>query len=450
MNRILLALVLGLAALGAARPALAHATSTSYLLIELPRGEQPVALRWDMATHDIMWSVFIDQDYDGVITWQEVVDARARYIEPAVLREIAVARGGAACTVTFKDLALAERAGQNHLSIALSAACPKSGLLTVSGSLFMTGDASQRVLISSTRGKEQFAGVISPESSGWTEPARVSAWDSFVRFVGEGVWHVLIGYDHIAFVLLLLLPSVLRPVNGQWQGAQRLSQVARDIFTIITAFTVAHSTTLALAVTGTVHLPTQPIEVAIAASIAMAGGTQPAAAAVAPATAAGLRLRVRTRLRLRQCAQRDRCRGHGPAAAAGGIQHRRGDRAAGHRGHGAAGYLPGTRHALVCRRRDAAGFVRARRRWNRLVTAASLAAVRTLGRSSADSTFRHLISAPCGPTRSEFRSTRTCEFSRHGITCTSMLAGAKPFSSIADCMSSMVRFEPGNMRSPHL
>jgi hypothetical protein len=272
VNRILLALVLGLAALGAGRPALAHATSTSYLLVDLPRGAEPVALRWDLATHDIMWSVFIDQDYDGVITWQEVVDARARYIEPAVLREIAVARGGTACTVDFKDLALAERAGQNHLSIALSAACPKSGLLTVSGSLFMTGDASQRVLISSTRGKQQFAGVISPDSPGWTEPARVSAWDSFVRFVGEGVWHVLIGYDHIAFVLLLLLPSVLRPVNGQWQGAQRLSQVARDIFTIITAFTLAHSTTLALAVTGLVRLPTQPIEVAIAASIAMAGG----------------------------------------------------------------------------------------------------------------------------------------------------------------------------------
>ena len=272
VNRILLALVLGLAALGSAPPALAHSTSTSYLLIDLPRGEEPVALRWDLATHDIMWSVFIDQDYDGVITWQEVVDARARYLEPAVLREIAVARGGAACAVTFKDLALAERAGQNHLSIALNAACPKSGLLTVSGSLFMTGDASQRVLVSATQGKQLFAGVISPESPGWTEPARVSAWDSFVRFVGEGVWHVLIGYDHIAFVLLLLLPSVLRPVNGQWQGAQRLSQVARDIFTIITAFTLAHSTTLALAVTGVVHLPTQPIEVAIAASIAMAGG----------------------------------------------------------------------------------------------------------------------------------------------------------------------------------
>ena len=82
---------------------------------------------------------------------------------------------------------------------------------------------------------------------------------------------MLVGYDHIAFVLLLLLPSVLKQVGGQWRSATGLRQVARDIFTIITAFTIAHSTTLALAVTGTVKLPTQPIEVAIAASIAVAG-----------------------------------------------------------------------------------------------------------------------------------------------------------------------------------
>jgi hypothetical protein len=82
---------------------------------------------------------------------------------------------------------------------------------------------------------------------------------------------VLIGYDHIAFVLLLLLPSVLRAVDGRWQGAAGLAPVTRDIVTIVTAFTIAHSTTLALAVTGTLVLPTQPIEVAIAASIAVAG-----------------------------------------------------------------------------------------------------------------------------------------------------------------------------------
>jgi hypothetical protein len=38
-----------------------------------------------MALHDIVWNVLIDQDYDGIVTWQEVLDSRARYIEPGVL-----------------------------------------------------------------------------------------------------------------------------------------------------------------------------------------------------------------------------------------------------------------------------------------------------------------------------------------------------------------------------
>jgi len=138
--------------------------------------------------------------------------------------------------------------------------------------LFMSGDASQRVLLSAVRGGQKLTGVMSAADPVWHEPVQASAWGSFFRFIGEGVWHVLIGYDHIAFVLLLLLPSVMRPVEGKWQGAEGLRQVARDLVTIITAFTVAHSITLALAVTGTVKLPTQPIEVAIAASIAVAGG----------------------------------------------------------------------------------------------------------------------------------------------------------------------------------
>src|SRR5262249_42420404 len=156
--------------------------------------------------------------FDGNVTWGEIQAARPT-IERAVLHELAVSRGGAACALSVRDLALAERVEQHYLSVALQARCPAAGLLRVGGSLFMTGDASQRVLVRAHRDGDVLAGVIGASSGAWSEPEQVSAWRSFVRFVGEGVWHVAIGYDHIAFVLLLLLPSVLRPVNGRWQGA---------------------------------------------------------------------------------------------------------------------------------------------------------------------------------------------------------------------------------------
>ena len=264
-----------LGAYGLAPSAFAHSTSTSFLILDLPGSDGPAAaapleVRWDLSIHDIVWTIFIDADYDGEVTWKELKDARPA-LTSAILGQLAVQRGGASCALGVRDYALAERAEQNFLSVALEASCPRRGLLEVGGALFMSGDSSQRVLLSATRGADQLTGVLSAAAPTWSEPVRASAWSSFARFIAEGVWHVLIGYDHIAFVLLLLLPSVMRPVDGKWQGAKGLRQVTRDIVTIITAFTIAHSITLALAVTGTVRLPTQPIEVAIAASIAVAG-----------------------------------------------------------------------------------------------------------------------------------------------------------------------------------
>jgi hypothetical protein len=270
VKRILVALALCLAWL-APQSAFAHAASTSFLAIQLPADDAPVDVRWDMSLQDIAWTVFIDADYDGSVTWKEIQDARPA-LTTAVLEQISVKRGGTPCALSVKDFALAIRNEQNFLSVAMRANCPQRGMVSVGGALFMSGDASQRVLLSANREGQQLTGVMSAADPVWNEPAQPSAWASFFRFIGEGVWHVLIGYDHIAFVLLLLLPSVMRPVEGKWQGAEGLRQVARDLVTIITAFTVAHSITLALAVTGTVKLPTQPIEVAIAASIAVAGG----------------------------------------------------------------------------------------------------------------------------------------------------------------------------------
>lgn len=73
----------------------------------------------------------------------------------------------------------------------------------------------------------------------------------FGAFVGHGVEHILFGYDHLLFVLALML-------------------IARDTKALvwtITAFTVAHSITLALAAIGVVDVPGPPVEAAIAFSI---------------------------------------------------------------------------------------------------------------------------------------------------------------------------------------
>ena len=80
----------------------------------------PVAVRWDLSMQDIVWTVFIDADYDGNVTWQEVQNAKAA-LGAAVLAQISVQRGGAPCALSVKDFALASRGEENFLSVALHA-----------------------------------------------------------------------------------------------------------------------------------------------------------------------------------------------------------------------------------------------------------------------------------------------------------------------------------------
>jgi hypothetical protein len=71
------------------------------------------------------------------------------------------------------------------------------------------------------------------------------------RYVGAGIQHIFIGYDHIAFLIAIML----------W--ARRLLPVVK----IVTAFTIAHSITLSLAALEIVRIPSSVVEPAIAASI---------------------------------------------------------------------------------------------------------------------------------------------------------------------------------------
>ena len=86
-----------------------------------------MAVRWDLSLHDIVWTVFIDADYDGNVTWQEVQDAKPALDQRACSRRLSVQRGGAPCALRVQDFALATRNEQNFLSVAMQADCPQRG-----------------------------------------------------------------------------------------------------------------------------------------------------------------------------------------------------------------------------------------------------------------------------------------------------------------------------------
>jgi hypothetical protein len=87
------------------------------------------------------------------------------------------------------------------------------------------------------------------------------------------VLHIWMGFDHLLFLLSLLLPAVLvrsRVPGATWTGAPTFRHAFWDVFRVVTAFTVAHSITLSLAALGVVSLPSRLVESAIAASVVLA------------------------------------------------------------------------------------------------------------------------------------------------------------------------------------
>jgi hydrogenase/urease accessory protein HupE len=104
--------------------------------------------------------------------------------------------------------------------------------------------------VESSKGTAQVV-KLTPSSPSFMVEAAPSSLHVAGTYLRLGVEHILLGVDHLLFVLALLLI-----VKG-W----------RRLIGTITAFTVAHSITLAAATLGFVHVPQQPVEAAIALSI---------------------------------------------------------------------------------------------------------------------------------------------------------------------------------------
>lgn len=84
------------------------------------------------------------------------------------------------------------------------------------------------------------------------EAPTASLGETIARFLREGFVHILIGWDHVLFVLALVL----------------MSRKLRELLVVVTAFTVAHSVTLALAALDVVKVSASVVEPIIALSIA--------------------------------------------------------------------------------------------------------------------------------------------------------------------------------------
>jgi hydrogenase/urease accessory protein HupE len=211
----------------------------------------------------------VDDNRDGHVTAVEVEAARP-LLKDKVLGRIVVTRGGAACAPALTDAGLTE---QDGLMLSARWDCPNAA----AGAPFAVdvallddlarghrhvarivagGTTRDDVLYGDHRRFEVAAANGGPDpaakgSAAAPAPEETGPW----AFFKMGIEHILTGYDHLVFILGLVLARA------------RL----RALLSVITAFTVAHSITLALAVLGVWAPSSRIVEPAIALSIAYVG-----------------------------------------------------------------------------------------------------------------------------------------------------------------------------------
>ena len=262
--RVLLACLIALCAF----PALPHKASDSYLVVNIKGNE--VSGQWDIALRDIDFAIGLDANGDGEITWGEV---QARHADIAVwaLGRLTLQRGGD-CNLRVVENLIDDHTDGAYAVLRFTGSCPAATqALSISYRLLFDVDGLHRGLLRLDLDGVSHTAVLAPDTGILKiQAGETSRLSQFGQYLVEGIWHIWIGFDHILFLLSLLLPAVLVHEVRRWTGVATFRIALTEVLWVVTAFTVAHSITLTLAALQIIELPSRLVESAIAASVVLA------------------------------------------------------------------------------------------------------------------------------------------------------------------------------------
>lgn len=261
-----------LASLFTSTRAEAHAQSYGFLHVDVVNDHE-VTGQLELAVRDLDLLYDLDTDGDGKVTWGEL-RKREGELGDLVVENISMGPIEEPCRLVPAPIAIDTRGGENYVIMPFSGRCGALGtIFTIAYDVMFTVDAQHRGLVEVKRGDVVRSGVLTPDNMSQDFDFETeNNFGVFSSFVSHGMHHIWTGYDHMLFLVTLLLSAVVTwsKKERRWYPVKALPDALWPTTYIVTSFTLAHSITLSAAAFGIVTLPPVFVECSIAASVAAA------------------------------------------------------------------------------------------------------------------------------------------------------------------------------------
>jgi len=232
----------------------AHLGSTKYLEVELE--DRGVTIDAAVEAIDVSMELGLGEEAD-----EEAIRQRLRPIVLWLTEGIVVRGAGGECDGTAASPRFVTRDDRRFLALTLHYRCAGGGPYILSDETVFPDDAQHEAFVRVTNDETVDAHILrrgrQEVDLGEAQSAAGLAW----LYLVEGAIHLATGYDHVLFLLALVLAAGLVAVRRSRREA------LRDVAIIVTAFTLGHSVTLVAAALEWVVLPSRPVEAVIALSI---------------------------------------------------------------------------------------------------------------------------------------------------------------------------------------
>ena len=245
----------------------AHQSSTSF--ISLDASSQKNTGEWKVSINALNDVKSMDANKDGYIKWSEI---KQQYNEIILLlnKSLIISNVKNDECKLKKDinssLKLDTILDMKYIFVPFSTNCILEEITNINYSFYFSHDSDHKAILNVTKNENDSDTHVFSEDTQSINLVKTRN-NSFINIVYEGVWHIWIGFDHIVFILTLLI-GIMFARNAMVLEGYR-SQT-KELIKVVTAFTIAHSITLGLAAYKIVNLPSQFVEASIAATLIIA------------------------------------------------------------------------------------------------------------------------------------------------------------------------------------